>query len=178
MPGQDDRMTPDGMWRATMGAFQISALVYKAIGTKVDVFHKEQRRSGPFGWWGPLVDTWVPANADSIVIRNTYYGATAAGANAFGLGNCPPPGTPSGPRPSLECKLWAAGVGGTYTFDTPLGFSGEGPGGLPTNPGPSGNATLDVRAVSGKATVTIGHQTLSLSVESAGFPPTGPQGEW
>lgn len=174
MAGQDEKVTPDGMWMATMGAFQISAFFYKAIGTKVDVFHKEQRHSGPFGWWGPLVDKWVPANADSITITNTYFGATAAQANAFGLGNCPPPGTPSGARPSLDCRLWAVGIGINLTYDQPLGLSGPGPGGLPPNPSPSPGAILDVRAVSGKGMVTIGNTTLFLSVQSAGFPPTGP----
>jgi uncharacterized protein DUF3892 len=174
MPGQDEKLTPDGMWKATMGAFDLNLFFYKAIGTKIDVFHKEQRHSGPFGWWGPLVDTWVPANADSITITNTYYGATAAAANAFGLGSCPPPGTASGARPSLDCRLWAVGIGVSVTYDKPLGLSGDLPGGLPPNPSPTPGATLDVRAVSGRGTVIIGNVPLNLAVESSGFPPTGP----
>jgi hypothetical protein len=172
MAGQDEKQTPDGMWMATMGAFEIFLLAYKAIGTKVDVFHKEQRHSGPFGWWGPLVDKWVPANADSIRIRNIYYGATAAAANAYGLGYCPPPGEFSGARPSLDCRVWAVGIGGSWKYDSPVGLTGDFPGGLPSNPTPTPGAILDVRAVSGTATVSIGTwDPLILRVQSGGFPP-------
>jgi Protein of unknown function (DUF3892) len=172
MAGQDEKQTPDGMWMATMGAFEINAFFYKAIGTKVDVFHKEQRRSGPFGWSGPLVDKWVPANADSIRIRNIYYGATAAAANAYGLGYCPPPGEFSGARPSLDCRVWAVGIGGSWSWDKPIGLSGDLPGGLPPNPTGTPGAILDVRAVSGTATVSIGTwDPLILRVQSGGFPP-------
>ena len=171
MPGQDQKESDDGMWLVTMGAFKLDLLLYAAVGTKVDVFHKEQRRSGPFGWSGPLVDKWVPGNADSIRIRNTYYGATAANANYIGLGQCPPLGESSGQRPSLDCRLWSVGASVSYTFDQAVGLSGSGPGGLPPNPGPGGGAKLDVRAVSGIANVTIGTWQPVLSVESAGFPP-------
>src|SRR5262245_27685377 len=123
MAGKDEALTSDGMWMATMGAGGINAFFYKEIGTKVDVFHTGQRRAGPLGWWGPLVDAWVPANATSITIVNTYYGSTAREAQALGLGNCPQ--GPSGPRASLECKLWAVGVGVSVTYDKPLGATGD-----------------------------------------------------
>ena len=172
MAGQDEKQTPDGMWMATMGAFEINLFLYKAIGTKVDVFHKEQRHSGPFGWSGPLVDKWVPGNADSIRIRNIYYGATAAAANAYGLGYCPPPGQFSGPTPSVDCRVWAVGIGGSWNWDKPIGLSGDLPGGLPPNPTGTPGAILDVRAVSGTATVSIGTwDPLILRVQSGGFPP-------
>lgn len=172
MAGKDEALTSDGMWMATMGAGELNLFFYKEIGTKVDVFHKEQRHSGPFGWWGPLVDTWVPANADSITITNTYYGATAAEAQALGLGSCP--ATPSGPRASLDCKLWAVGVGVSVTYDKPLGATGDF-GGLPPNPSPTPGASLEVRAVRGRGTVQIGNQFLTLHVDS-GLPSWEPGG--
>jgi uncharacterized protein DUF3892 len=172
MAGKDEAVTADGTWMATMGAGELNLFFYKSIGTKVDVFHKEQRRSGPFGWWGPLVDTWVPANADSITISNTYYGSTAREAQALGLGSCPP--TPSGPRASLECKLEAFGVGVSVTYDKPLGATGDF-GGLPPNPSPTPGASLEVRAVRGRGTVAIGGQYLVMHVDT-GLPPWEPGG--
>jgi hypothetical protein len=172
MAGKDEALTNDGMWMATMGAGELNLFFYKSIGTKVDVFHKEQRRSGPFGWWGALVETWVPANADSITITNTYYGSTAPEAQALGLGSCP--ATPSGPRASLECKLEAFGVGVTVTYDKALGASGPA-GGLPTNPTATPGATLDVRAVRGRGTVMIGNEALVMHVDT-GLPPWEPGG--
>ena len=172
MAGKDEALTDDGMWMATMGAGELNLFFYKSIGTKVDVFHKEQRRSGPFGWSGPLVDTWVPANADSITISNTYYGSTAAQAQALGLGSCP--ATPSGPRASLDCKLEAFGVGVSVTYDKPLGFTGD-LGGVPPNPSPTPGASLDVRAVRGRGTVQIGNEFLVMHVDT-GLPSWEPGG--
>jgi hypothetical protein len=175
MAGKDEAMTPDGMWMATMGAFEQNLFFYKAIGTKVDVFHKEPRRSGPFGWWGPLVDTWVPGNADEIRITNNYFGSTAREAEALGLGICPPAGTQSSPRPSLDCRLQAWGIGGSWTYDKPAGLSGP-IAGLPSNPTPTPGATLDVRAVRGRGSVRIGTEVLTLLVDS-GLPPWETGGE-
>jgi hypothetical protein len=104
MAGKDQAFTADGMWTATVGAGELNLFFYKSIGTKVDVFHKEQRRSGPFGWWGPLVETWVPANADSITISNTYYGSTAAHAQALALDRARRPRAVCGPRSSASSR--------------------------------------------------------------------------
>lgn len=164
MADRDEQFTADGTWRATMTAFKLNFFFYKAIGTSIVVHHKEQRRSGLFGWWGPFVDTWIERPADGIRIINTYAGPTARQAEALGLGECS-----ARQQQSLDCRLWAVGIGVSVTYDAPLG-------GFPPNPTPTPGATiLDVRAVRGIGMVGVAGESLSLVVDAGPFPP-GSQG--
>ena len=138
--------TRDRTWKAELHAFKNSLFVYKSIGTEVTVYHLEHTHR--FLFFGNKID-WVKKPADAISISNHYTGllpsltpsAADRGAEAKNVD-------------SLEEKLYAAGIGITL-YGPPIEGGSVG-----------GNASLEVRTVTGQITVRIGNEVLRGTVDA------------
>lgn len=130
----------DGQWKIEVEAWKNNALVYKSIGTQVDVYHREATSNV----WGNKTTDWVKKKASWISIRNTYRG-TGPGVGVKST-EC---------RDASHCELkeWAVGV----SLKIPV----TGPESV------GGNAILEISSVEGQVSVRAGGHTLSATVSAS-----------
>jgi hypothetical protein len=137
MANQVTLFSPDQSWRVQISSFKVNYFFYNAIGTAVDVWHREQV-PGSF-WGGPRVD-WVKKRAASVSITNRYTGVigTAVGTQQLSERNID----------HSELKIWSVGV--SLSFDARAGTGG------PADPNlPGGAPSFLVNSVSGNATISL-----------------------
>lgn len=130
----------DGQWKIEVEAWKNNFLVYKSIGTQVDVYHREQTKNV----WGNTKTDWVKKRASSIHIRNTYRG-TGPGVGVREK-RC-------AETASCELKEWAVGVTVTIPVESPTDVGG--------------GAILEIESVEGAVTVSAGGQTMTATVSAS-----------
>lgn len=130
----------DGDWKIEVEAWKNNFLVYKSIGTEVNVYHKEKTTN----IWGSSVTDWVKKAASSIHIRNVYSGT--------GPGNVTREKTCNNAS-YCEQKEWAVGVTITLPLDDATDVGG--------------GAILEIDKVEGDVSVTIGHEVLRAHVSAS-----------
>jgi len=134
--------TNDRNWKAKIEAYKNNFIVYKDIGTKVKVYHKEKTTDT----WGKTKTDWVKKAADSIYIKNIYTGDSPK-ISVTKEKTC---------LDSKTCSLfeWAVGL-------IKISVSDDGVSGSPTS------ASLIVNKVNGHASIRIGAETISGDVSAS-----------
>lgn len=155
----------NGSGKVVMNAFKTDIFLYKAIGTTINVYHKEMGRVlwvpgrgwkvGSFGRGGVYAaepqETWQPYYADSISIVNNYSGLLPSISPSAASRAC------SSRNSSVcDCRLWAVGLG----ISIPASSGGGGPDIEGSTP--SASASLEVRSVTGHGTVVIKGQVINI----------------
>ena len=149
MSDTDIRYSKDGNWKVEFKAFKTNLFVYKEIGTKITVYHKDLARG--FLGLGSKKPRWVERPATSLSIYNTFEGtlpnlSPSAAQRSASRENAD----------SCECKLWSAGIGVSMDASASPGLPDVG------TAKPSPKALLDVRSVRGRGTVFIGQEMIVL----------------
>lgn len=137
-PSQVTLFSDDQTWKVQISSFKTNLFFYKAIGTTVDVWHREEV---PGNIWGGAHVDWVAKPASSITISNTYTGiiGTAVGTQHQAQANVS----------HSELKIWNVGLSLSWDADANTG----GPAADPNLPG--GSPSLEVNSVTGNAVVLI-----------------------
>jgi hypothetical protein len=146
MANQVTLFSVDETWKVQISSFKTNLFFYNAIGTSVDVWHREQVGGNV---WGAAPHTdWVAKAASSISITNAYTGVigTAVGTQHQSEVNVA----------HSELKIWSVGI--SISFDATASPGGPGDPNLP-----GGAPSFEVRSVTGNASVSLPGQPRPLS---------------
>ena len=150
MPGDVTLFSDDQTWKVQVSSFKTSLFFYNAIGTAVDVFHKEQVGGNIWGAQ-PHLD-WVAKAASAISITNTYSGGVV-GAQVGTQSHVDRNASHS------ELKIWEVGM--SLSFDATADTGG------PADPNlPGGAPSFQVNAVVGTVNVSLPGQAKTLSART------------
>ena len=145
MASETTAYSANGNWKIKVEAWKNNFLLYKSIGTQVQVYHREQTKN----IWGNTVTDWVKKKAISITITNTYKGSFVGGG---GAGSVTKSGTWRN-KDSAELKEWAFGFTVTLPAQKPNDIGG--------------GAILDIDSVDGVVNVSVEGSQLTAQVSAS-----------